>query len=237
MWCGTISKRKTLDLIMDSLLMTRRAATGIGLLWSTSRPAASLVGSETINWQTSFYSCTVSHNIICTILIASRLWYHHHKTQKIRASETSPYSSIIAIIVESAALYSLCGIIYIPLVVKMLPAQFAVTALIGALTVRIDSPSVIALPGHVCSYLTCSQSYQTSSSFAWLSEQPQHRRRKGRRLPSTSQPSASRNPRAIHSCRAPQRQTHRLVCRGLPSRYLAATVCGHPKSSLRSFVL
>ena len=121
-----------------TLLIPHRAATGIGLLWSTSRPAASLGGSEIINWQTSFYSCTVSHNIMCTVLIAGRLWYHNHRSHNlIRASETSPYTSIIAIIVESAALYSVCGIIYIPLVVKMLPAQFAFTALVGGLTVRI----------------------------------------------------------------------------------------------------
>ncbi|PIL32234.1 hypothetical protein GSI_05479 [Ganoderma sinense ZZ0214-1] len=123
-WCGTI-------------------ATGIGLLWSSSRQSASLIESEIIHWQTSFYSCTVSHNIMCTVLIAGRLWYHHGQARKIKALEGTPYSSIIAIIVESAALYSLCGIVYIPLVVKMLPAQFPVTALIGSLTAI--APNLIIL--------------------------------------------------------------------------------------------
>nr|VWP02598.1 N/A [Ganoderma boninense] len=80
---------------------------------------------------------------MCTLLIAGRLWYHHRQARKIKALEDTPYSSIITIIVESAALYSLCGIVYIPLVVRTLPAQFPVTALIGSLTAI--APNLIIL--------------------------------------------------------------------------------------------
>ena len=140
--CGVVPLVRGIHVTVTSsaMLIPHPIATGIGLLWSSSRPSASLVESQIIDWQTSFYSCTVSHNIMCTLLIAGRLWYFHRKTRKLRASEATPYASIIAIIVESAALYSLCGIVYIPLVVRMLPAQFAVTALIGSLTVSTSRP-------------------------------------------------------------------------------------------------
>ncbi|TBU39965.1 hypothetical protein BD309DRAFT_968480 [Dichomitus squalens] len=128
-WGGAI-----LVVIIPCLLWCGTVSTGIGLLWACSRPTASLVESSIINWQTSFYSCTVSHNIVCTIFIAGRLWYHHRKTRNLRTSAAWSYSSIIAVVIESAALYSLAGIIYIPLVVRMLPAQFAVTAVIGSIT-------------------------------------------------------------------------------------------------------
>lgn len=112
-------------------------ATGIGLLVNTAKPLANLNQETIINYQTAFYSLTVSHNVICTLFIAGRLW---HQQRILRVMDTAggklTYNSIIAVVVESAALYSLCGIIYIPLVVRMLPLQFPITALIGSLTVR-----------------------------------------------------------------------------------------------------
>ncbi len=111
-------------------------ATGIGLLVSTARPLANLNQATVINYETAFYSLTVSHNIICTLFIAGRIWHQQRVMSVLGSSGMWTYNAIIAVIVESAALYSLCGIIYIPLVVRMLPLQFPITAVIGSLTVR-----------------------------------------------------------------------------------------------------
>lgn len=115
---------------------------GAVLLANTAKPAASLDGSTVINYQTAFYSLSVSLNILCTIFIAARLWAQHRNIKQFRAASSWSYSSVIAIVVESAALYSICGIIYVPLVVRALPQQFPVTAVIGSLSVSLPYPEV-----------------------------------------------------------------------------------------------
>ena len=110
--------------------------TGSLLLVSTAEPTGSLTGWDVIHYQTAFYSLTVSHNILCTLFIAGRMWYHQRTVQTLTTSGGWTYSAVIAVVVESAALYSICGAIYIPLVVRMIPLQYPITALIGALTVR-----------------------------------------------------------------------------------------------------
>ncbi|KAI0324257.1 hypothetical protein GY45DRAFT_1349503 [Cubamyces sp. BRFM 1775] len=110
-------------------------ATGIALLYNTAQPLANLNQGVIIHFQTSFYCLTISLNILCTLLIAGKLWMQHRRVQALRAAGAWSYTMVIAIIVESAALYSLCGIIYIPLIVRSLPLQFPITALVGSLTV------------------------------------------------------------------------------------------------------
>ncbi|CDO72006.1 hypothetical protein BN946_scf184943.g41 [Trametes cinnabarina] len=119
-------------------------ATGIALLVNTAKPSASLVQTTIINFQTAFYCLSITLNILTTLLIAGRLWYQHRQMKSLRAPSAHwDYTSIIAIVIESAALYSICGIIYIPLIVRQLPLQFPITALIGSFTSI--APSLIIL--------------------------------------------------------------------------------------------
>ncbi|KAI9060761.1 hypothetical protein FKP32DRAFT_1577299 [Trametes sanguinea] len=138
-WSGSV-----LIIMVPICLWISAVATGIALLVNTAKPAASLVQADIIHFQTAFYCLSISLNIITTLLIAGRLWYQHRQVKSLRAPSAHwDYTSIIAIVVESAALYSICGIIYIPLVVRQLPLQFPITALIGSFTSI--APSLIIL--------------------------------------------------------------------------------------------
>ena len=108
------------------------------LLSYTARPLT-LQQWQVIDYNTAFWSLTVSLNILCTVLIASRLWYQHLRVRGLGASAESLYASVIAVTVESAALYSLCGVIYIPLVVRKDTLQYPFSALMGGLTVRLHA--------------------------------------------------------------------------------------------------
>ncbi|KAI0324263.1 hypothetical protein GY45DRAFT_1263186 [Cubamyces sp. BRFM 1775] len=123
-----------LIIIVPTCLWAGAVATGIALLVDTARPLANLDQGPIIHFQTAFYCLSISLNILCTLSIAGKLWMQHRRVQALRAASSWSYTSIIAIVVESAALYSVCGIIYIPLIVRSLPLQFPVTALVGSLT-------------------------------------------------------------------------------------------------------
>lgn len=110
--------------------------TGIALLVNSAQPLADLDQARIIDLQTAFYCLTISMNILCTLFIAGRLWYQQRMMRQFSSSATWGYSSLIAVVIESAALYSTCGILYIPLIIRKLPLQYPITALIGSLTVR-----------------------------------------------------------------------------------------------------
>ena len=116
------------------------AGVGITLLVMTAKPAASFFGDLIINLQTAFFCISISLNIICTVLIAGMLWYRQWHLRRLGSlhANTPTFNGAIAIIVESAALYSVVGIIVIPTVVRQLPLQSVMVTLIGTVTVSIE---------------------------------------------------------------------------------------------------
>ena len=111
----------------------------MGTLWTlqSSHPGLSLYSKEPLAFGTAYYTLSLGTNIVLTVLIVARLIiYRRAHAAHLPPEHTQHYLSLATLIVESAALYSLCGIVYIPLVVRMLPLQFPITALIGSLTVR-----------------------------------------------------------------------------------------------------
>ena len=55
--------------------------------------------------------------------------------KQLGSTGSKTYASVAIVVVESAALYSLFGIIYVPLMVLQKPVQFPFSSLIGTLTV------------------------------------------------------------------------------------------------------
>ncbi|KAL7278322.1 hypothetical protein ACG7TL_008298 [Trametes sanguinea] len=139
-WSGSF-----LVILLPIFLWMGAVATGVLLLLDTAKPTATLVAADVIRFQTAFYCMSISLNILTTLLIAGRLWYQQRQMKALAAVPSArwDYTSVIAIFVESAALYSICGIVYIPLVVRKLPLQYPITALIGGVTSI--APSLIIL--------------------------------------------------------------------------------------------
>jgi hypothetical protein len=121
-------------------------ASGITLLVLTSR-AGSQTGTQiithigTVTWSTS-----VALNVLCTILISGRLISHQRRLSVLTSGNSAgtrnrrksgDYLSVAAIFAESAALYSIVGIIYIPIFGTNSALEPPLATLWGSVAVRL----------------------------------------------------------------------------------------------------
>ncbi|KAF8909346.1 hypothetical protein CPB84DRAFT_1509098 [Gymnopilus junonius] len=67
------------------------------------------------NLGVGFHSCSVALNVITTSLIAGRLLYQRQRVKDLGDGHSQQYLSLMAVFAESGALYSIAGLIYIPL--------------------------------------------------------------------------------------------------------------------------
>jgi len=97
-----------------------------------SGPFQGLAAQFGISW----VALTVSFNIIVTALISFRLLFIHHKIQSVFVDgQRSPYTGIVAILVESALPFTVLGIVYLGTYIKGLPSALAVGIVWGTLVV------------------------------------------------------------------------------------------------------
>ncbi|KAH8106927.1 hypothetical protein BXZ70DRAFT_261697 [Cristinia sonorae] len=88
----------------------------LGTLWTleSSQPGLSLYSKLPVAYGTSYYAVSLSINIILTILITIRLYlYRRELVSKLPAEFAKHYISLAAIIVESAAMYSVFAVIFL----------------------------------------------------------------------------------------------------------------------------
>jgi len=75
----------------------------------------------------AYYGLSFGLNVLCTLLIAVRLYYHKVQLERIFGATTgSPYTSIATLLIESAALYATWSLLYLILCVLHSPAQILV---------------------------------------------------------------------------------------------------------------
>ena len=87
---------------------------GIGLLVQVSRPTLSIWSS--LNFSLPFFTLSLSHNIIITFMIALRLLVkRRHIVKALGYKHAQQYISIVAIVVESAAIFSITSITFLGL--------------------------------------------------------------------------------------------------------------------------
>lgn len=128
-------------IIFPTLVYLGSVASGIGLMYYSGQPAAAFGQSMVTNFGTAFWSISVGFNVLSTLLITGKLYYHQR--QMTRLKQSSEYLSLAAICVESAAIYSIAGLIYIPLFAQNSTKQFAFSALLQSATVI--APTLIIL--------------------------------------------------------------------------------------------
>lgn len=79
-------------------------ATGIGILWAFDKVGRAEIFAEVLShWITSFFSMTFATNVICTALVAYRVWAINRKHVSFRGRKLRP---LMLLIVESGAIYS-----------------------------------------------------------------------------------------------------------------------------------
>ncbi len=88
--------------------------TGILFLRQVAIPASSPWASGGINWTIPYFSLSLALNIIVTLMIVGRLlWYRQRIKSLLGNAHGSHYTSIAAMIVESAAMYSLFTLLFL----------------------------------------------------------------------------------------------------------------------------
>ncbi len=143
-------------------------ATGIGLLIETAKPGSMFGQVAVIDFGTPFWSLSVSMNVLTTLLIAGRL-IHRRQAYMESISRTNPsaYGAEIGIFLESAALYAIFAIIYIPMFAKNIPLQFPFSALLVSAAVRAALLSVRPRYQIYSIYLASRVSHRISSFSEW----------------------------------------------------------------------
>lgn len=83
----------------------------ISIIWLLTT-GLDLFPAQALDLGTAYWSLSVSQNILVTILICARLFYVRHRITSALGSEHGRlYTHICAMLVESAALYSIWGLI------------------------------------------------------------------------------------------------------------------------------
>lgn len=78
------------------------------------KPNGNFFGGKAINFGIPYYAITISLNILITILICTRLIRLSRAVDKVLGYENSkPYTAVVAILVESAAPYSIVGLMFL----------------------------------------------------------------------------------------------------------------------------
>ena len=88
----------------------------MGTIWTlqSSQPGLSLYSDVPLAYGTAYYVISLSVNIILTILITIRLFmYRRTVLATLPAEHAKQYVSLAAIMVESAALYSILALMFI----------------------------------------------------------------------------------------------------------------------------
>lgn len=135
--------------MLSSNGITIPVALSIVELYNITQPGASMFSSSAVNYGlrafpsslllppgpkmldghvfSVYWSFSVSLNIVVTLLIVSRLLYLRYMLMKtMQQSQAEIYTSVAAMIIESAALYSISAIIFLIGYAKQIPLQFAV---------------------------------------------------------------------------------------------------------------
>ncbi|KAJ7182735.1 hypothetical protein C8R43DRAFT_12207 [Mycena crocata] len=122
-----------LVLILPVMIYLGVLGTGIGLLIATGQPGGTFGSGLVGPFGTAFWSTSVALNVIVTLLISTKLLRQHRRLSALHITPAGrTYPDIVAIFVESAALYSICGLIYIPLFAMNTPLQYPFSALLAS---------------------------------------------------------------------------------------------------------
>ena len=91
-------------------------ATVLGTLWTlqASHPGLSLYSKEPLAFGTAYFSLSLGANVILTALILVRLvMYRRTHLAHLPAAHAQQYLSLVTLIIESAALYSVFAIAFL----------------------------------------------------------------------------------------------------------------------------
>ncbi|KAF5374215.1 hypothetical protein D9758_004668 [Tetrapyrgos nigripes] len=106
--CYLVWNRNILVVLFPLMLLFGSTASGIGILYSFAKvvPQAEIFVDELQQWIVSFFSLTLATNLICTGLVAYRIWYINHLAYVFSLNARS-LQPIMLLVIESGMAYSL----------------------------------------------------------------------------------------------------------------------------------
>lgn len=112
------------------------------LIYESAQPGANFFVGHAVDFGVPYISLTISLNIIVTGLICGRLLYLRNEVNKILGpTHAKMYTSIIAILVESAALFTILGIVYVVVYARKSQTSIALVQVWGDFCVRCNYAS------------------------------------------------------------------------------------------------
>ena len=93
--------------------------------------AANPVADDTAKWITAFYATTLFTNLFATMLLAYRIWSIDKRLAHVN-SRDSQLRSLVKVILDSGALYTVTLIISLSFFLKSSPAQFICVDTVGS---------------------------------------------------------------------------------------------------------
>ncbi|KLO11937.1 hypothetical protein SCHPADRAFT_941667 [Schizopora paradoxa] len=101
-------ERKLWIVAFPCLLLLGSTATGIGILYAFDKvvPLADVFVVQLGHWITAFFSMTFTTNVICTSLVAYRIWTLNHRRKHGDSMRRHALRPALLLIVESGACYS-----------------------------------------------------------------------------------------------------------------------------------
>ncbi|EPS97201.1 hypothetical protein FOMPIDRAFT_81947 [Fomitopsis schrenkii] len=101
-------------IVIPSLIWLGTFAAGILLLYASGNPNGNFFGGFAANCGLAYYTTEISLNFITTVLIIGRLlWISRYMGRNLGPATSETYVNAIAIVVESALPYTICGIVYL----------------------------------------------------------------------------------------------------------------------------
>ncbi|KAF8890153.1 hypothetical protein BD779DRAFT_290583 [Infundibulicybe gibba] len=93
-----------------SLMLVASLTSAILYFYAIVHPASLVAGTHTPAWGVTYYTLMLSTNVIVTALILARLIAHRRTVRNTLASaHAGEYTSLISMLIESAAFYSIIG--------------------------------------------------------------------------------------------------------------------------------
>ncbi|EIW79634.1 hypothetical protein CONPUDRAFT_106259, partial [Coniophora puteana RWD-64-598 SS2] len=106
------------------------ACVGLGIAWlaSISQNTQWMVGSFLL----AYLVLSLAVTIILSLLITLRILYHRQRiTHALGKGHTSLYTSIVGMVIESAAVYSVCSVAYLVSFLADHPSEYALLQILG----------------------------------------------------------------------------------------------------------
>ncbi|KAI9062690.1 hypothetical protein FKP32DRAFT_1723600 [Trametes sanguinea] len=115
-WTAASSGRITAYVVNVFPLITLTASFVMGTLWTlqSSHPGLSMYSKQPMAYGSAYYTLSLGTNVVLTILIIMRLLtYRRALLEHLPSAHSQHYVSLISIIVESAALYSVFAVAFL----------------------------------------------------------------------------------------------------------------------------